>query len=255
MRTNEIKQKLANSEVCRGVWLGLPSPFSAQLLAQLPLDWLMIDAEHSPVDEQTLALMVAAIAGAGGPAPFVRVAQASVENMKRTLDTGACGLVAPMINTREEAEQVVAWSKFPPEGQRSFGSAYAGLSFGVSMGEYLRIANRQTVIGIQVESKAALGNLDALFSVQGIDMAFVGPIDLAISLGLEPIPENPQALFQEALDEIIAMGRKHKLPLGIYCSNGAAARQRIAQGFQFVNVTSDIGSLSRGVMTELENSR
>ena len=255
MRTNEIKQKLANGEACRGVWMGLPSPFSAQQLAQLPLDWLMIDAEHSPVDEQTLALMVAAIAGAGGPAPFVRVAQASVENMKRALDAGAYGLVAPMINTREEAEQVVAWSKFPPAGQRSFGSAYAGLSFGVSMGDYLRIANEQTVVVIQIESKVALGNLDKIFSVQGIDLAFVGPVDLAISLGLEPLPENPQALFKEALAEIINMGQKYKLPLGIYCSNGAAARQRIAEGFQFVNVTSDLGSLSRGVLAELENSR
>jgi len=252
MRTNQVKRKLANGEACRGVWLGLPSPFSARLLAQLPLDWLLIDAEHSPVDVSGMAQMVAAIAEASGPAPFVRVAQASIEHMKRALDAGAYGIVAPMINTREQAEQVVAWSKFPPEGERSFGSAYAGLSFGVSMGEYLRIANRETVIAIQIESKTALGNLDELFSVQGLDLAFVGPVDLSISLGLDPLPENPQPLFQEALGEITAAARKHKLPLGIYCSNGAAARQRIAQGFQFVNITSDISSLSQHVLFELE---
>jgi len=255
MRTNQVKRKLANGEACRGVWLGLPSPFSARLLAQLPLDWLLIDAEHSPMDVSTMAQMVAAIAETGGPAPFVRVAQASIENMKRALDAGAYGIVAPMINTREQAEQVVAWSKFPPEGERSFGSAYAGLSFGVSMGEYLRIANQETVIAIQVESKTALDNLDDLFSVPGIDLAFVGPVDLSISLGLDPLPENPHALFQEAISEITAAARKHKLPLGIFCSNGAAARQRISQGFQFVNVSSDTASLSRNALFELEASQ
>ena len=255
MRTNPIKSKLANGEACRGVWLGLPSPFSARLLARLPVDWLIIDAEHAPVDAPTLAQMVAAIAETSGPAPFVRVAQASVENMKRALDAGAYGILAPMINTREEAEQVVAWSKFPPEGQRSFGSAYAGLAFDVSMVEYLRAANEQIVVAIQIESQAALANLDEIFSVKGIDLAFVGPVDLSISLGLDPLPENPHPLFQEALADILETAHRHHLPLGIYCSNGKAAASRIAQGFQFVNITSDLNSLSKNVLAELEASR
>jgi len=255
MRNNLIKQKLANGEVSRGLWLGLPSPFSARLLARLPLDWLLIDAEHAPVDAPTLVQMVAAIAEAGGPAPFVRVPQASVENMKRALDAGAYGLLAPMINTREEAEQVVAWSKFPPEGQRSFGSAYAGLSFNLSMAEYLRAANQQTVIAIQIESQLALNHLDEIFSVPGIDLAFVGPVDLSISLGLEPLPENPNPVFQQALAEIISAAGRHNLPLGIYCSNGAAAAARIDQGFRFVNVSSDLNCLTRGALTELEATR
>lgn len=255
MHINMMKQKLLAGEVCRGLWLGLPSPFSARLLARLPFDWLMIDAEHSPVDASNLAQMVAAIAEPGGPAPFVRVPQASIENMKRALDSGAFGILAPMINTREEAEQVVAWSRFPPEGQRSFGSAYAGLSFGLSMGEYLRAANQQTVVAIQIESKLALQNLDEIFSVPGIDLAFVGPVDLSISLGLEPLPENPDPVFLEALATILSAAERHKIPLGIYCSNGAAAAARIAQGFRFVNVSSDLNGLTRGALAELEASR
>jgi len=255
MHTNLIKQKLSNGEVCRGIWLGLPSPFSARLLARLPLDWILVDAEHAPVDASTMTLMLAAIAETGGPAPFVRIAQASVENIKHALDAGAFGVIVPMINTRQEAEQVIAWSRFPPEGQRSFGSAYAGLTFGLSMPEYLRAANRQTVIGIQIESKTALDNLDEIFSLPGLDLAFVGPIDLSISLGLDPFPENPHPLFQEALAKIITAAKKHHLPLGIYCSNGAAAAARIAQGFQFVNVSSDQNSLTRGTLAELEASK
>lgn len=255
MRTNIMKQKLLNGEVCRGLWLGLPGTFSARLLARLPFDWLLIDAEHAPMDIETQARMVAAIAEAGGPAPFVRVPQASVENMKRALDAGAYGVLAPMINSREEAEQVVAWSKFPPDGQRSFGSAYAGLAFEQTMGEYLRAANRETVVAIQIENKAALGQLDEIFSVPGIDLVFVGPVDLSISLGLEPQPENQHPLFQQALTEIMAAAGRHALPLGIYCSNGAAAAARIAQGFRFVNVSSDLNCLTRGALAELEAAR
>jgi 4-hydroxy-2-oxoheptanedioate aldolase len=255
VRTNPIKQKLVQGEACRGVWMGIPSPFSARLLARLPVDWLLIDAEHAPIDAITMAQMVAAIAETGGPAPFVRVAQASVENMKRALDSGAYGVIAPMINTCEEAEQVVAWSKFPPQGQRSFGSAYAGLAYNITMGEYLKAANEQTVVGIQIESEAALSHLDEIFGVKGLDLAFVGPVDLSISLGLDPLPENPHPVFQKALKNIIKAAKKHQLPLGIYCSNGKAAAERIAQGFQFVNITSDLGSLSKNVLAESEASK
>ena len=254
MRTNIVKQKLSSGEPCRGIWLGLPDSFSVRLLAQLPLDWLLIDAEHAPVDALTLSQMVAAMSGPGNPAPFVRVADASVENMKRALDAGAFGVIAPMINNRKEAEQVVMWSRYPPLGQRSFGNAYAGLAFGTSMGEYLRFANEQTVLGIQIESREALGNLDEIFSVPGIDMVFVGPVDLSVSLGLEPLPENQHPIFLEALAEIKARAKQHKLPLGIYCSNGASARMRIEEGFQFVNVTSDIGSLTNHAVRELDAS-
>ncbi len=255
MRPNPLKTKLTQGEACRGVWLGIPSPFSARLMARQPLDWLLIDAEHTPVDASTLAQMVAAIAEANGPAPVVRVAQSSPENFKRALDAGAYGVIAPMINTRAEAEQVAAWTRFPPLGQRSFGSAYAGLAFDASMGDYLRAANQQVMVGVQIESRAALDNLDDIFSVDGLDLAFVGPVDLSISLGLDPLPENPHPRFQEALAAIIAAARARRLPLGIYCSSGQAAAMRIAQGFQFVNVTSDIASLARNIQIELEASQ
>lgn len=246
---------LLRGETCRGVWVGIPSPFSVRLLARLPVDWLLIDAEHAPVDAQTLNLMVSAIAEARGPAPIVRVPQASLENIKRALDAGAYGVLVPMVNTPEEAAQVVAWSRFPPQGQRSFGSAYAGLSFDLSMREYLSNANEQILVAIQIESKTAMTNLEAIFSVPGIDLAFVGPVDLSISLGIDPLPENPHPIFQEALEEIIAIGRQHNLPLGIFCSSGKAAAERIRQGFQFVNVTSDTTSLVNKVQAELDASR
>jgi 4-hydroxy-2-oxoheptanedioate aldolase len=255
MKANLVKKQLTDGEPSRGAWLGLPSPFSARLLARLPLDWLVIDAEHAPIDSDLLTQMVTAIAEADGPAPLVRISQASVENIKRALDAGAYGVIAPMINTPEEAAQVVAWAKFPPQGERSFGSAYAGLAFGQSMGEYLKAANEQVIVGIQIESAKAFENLDAIFDVKGIDLVFVGPVDLSISLGLAPLPENPDAQFQRFLNRVIASAKPHRLPLGIFCSNGRAAAERIRQGFQFVNVASDTGILPRSIAAELEASR
>lgn len=256
MRTNLLKAKLQRGEACRGIWLGLPSVHSARLLARLPVDWLAIDAEHAPVGVETMAGMAAAIAEANGPAPLARISQSTTENVKLALDAGAYGIIAPMMNTREDVEHFVAWAKFPPVGQRSFGSDYAGLAFDQSKIDYLRQSNDQTLCIIQVESQAALGNLDAMFSVPGVDLVFVGPVDLAISLGIDPLPpENPHPIFVEALDEIQRAARAHHLPLGIYCSNGKAAAERIRQGFLLVNVAGDVGLLQRGVQAELEASQ
>lgn len=224
-------------------------------MARQPVDWLVIDAEHAPVGIETMAQMAAAIIEANGPAPLVRISQASVENIKLALDTGAYGVISPMINTHEEAERVVAWSKFPPAGLRSYGSDYPGLAFDLSKGDYLRQANTNTLTMIQIENETALGNLDAIFSVPGIDLAFVGAVDLAISLGLDPLAENPHPKFHEALDEIQRVAKAHHLPLGIFCSNGKAAAERIRQGFLLVNVASDVGLLQRGVLAELEASQ
>jgi 4-hydroxy-2-oxoheptanedioate aldolase len=255
MRTNSLKEKLGRGEPCRGVWLGLPSIHSARLLSRLPLDWLVVDAEHAPMGVETQAQLVAAIADARGPAPLVRLSQSTVENIKFALDAGAHGVIAPMMNTPQEVENFISWAKFPPQGQRSFGSAYAGLAFDGSMADYLRQANQQTLAIIQVESEVALANLDAMFSVPGVDMVFVGPVDLSISLGLDPLPENPHPIFVKALNQIKQAARAHNLPLGIYCSNGKAAAERISQGFLLVNVASDVGVLQRGVLSELEASQ
>ncbi len=255
MNTNKILQKLKQGQPALGLWLGVPSVYSARLLARLPLDWMMIDAEHAPVDADRLTQMAAAIAEARGPQPIVRVADNRAENIKRALDAGAAGVVVPMVNIGAEAAQAVAWAKFPPEGTRSFGSAYAGLNFDQSMPEYLKASNQQSMAIVQVESKTALDHLDDIFSTPHLDMVFVGPVDLAVSMGLDPLPENPHPQVQEALELILAASKKYKMPLGIYCSSPQAARQRIEQGFLFVNVTSDVGALLGGVRAAIDQAK
>ena len=106
-------------------------------------------------------------------------------------------------------------------------------------------------MGVQIESVLALKNLDAICRVPGLDLLFVGPVDLSLSMGLDPIPEQPAPIFAEAMAFVLETARRHGLPVGIFCSNGAAAAQRVRQGFQFVNVGSDLGALLRGLHGEL----
>lgn len=253
MRPNTLKLRLLDQQPCRGLWLSLPCVPAVRLLAQLPWDWLLVDTEHGPIDPETMTQMVATIADAGRAA-LVRVPQATVENIKRALDAGAWGILAPMINTAAEAEAVVAAAKFPPAGERSFGSAWAGLSFGLSMPDYRREANSETLVFVQIESRAALQQVDAIASVPGVDGLFVGPVDLAISLGADPDPETPQPVVRDAISAVLRVANAHQLPAGIYCSGGQAAAERIRQGFLLVNVDSDVGALLHSVRTQLRVS-
>lgn len=251
VRTNAVKRRLAQGLPCRGIWLAVPSVSTTRLLARMPCDWLAVDAEHGPMDAETMTGMVAAIADAGRT-PLVRVAHADVENIKRALDAGAAGIIAPMINSVAEAETVVAASKFPLVGKRSFGSAWAGLTLGVSMPEYLRQANDETMALVQIESVTALDRLSDILAVPGLDGVFVGPVDLAVSMGLEPDPENPHPELKKAMAEILRVAAQNRLPVGIYCSGARAAADRIGEGFLLVNVASDVGALIQGVRAQVE---
>lgn len=127
-----------------------------------------------------------------------------------------------------------------------------GLTLDMSMAEYRREANFQNLVLPQIESKAALDHLDAIVRVPGIDGVFVGPVDLAISLGVEPDLDNPHSLVREALDDIVRAAGAQGLRAGIYCSSASAAAERIRQGFLLVNVVSDVGALLQGVRSQLE---
>lgn len=247
-----LKDRLSANEPCRGVWLSIPSPAATRLLASLPCDWMAVDAEHGPMGAETMTAMVAAIAAAGR-APIVRVAHGGVENLKRALDAGAWGVIAPMIESAEQAAAVVAAAKYPPAGKRSFGSAWAGLTFGWSMAEYRQQANAATLAFAQIESAEAVDRLAEIASVPGLDGLFVGPVDLAISLGLDPAPENPA--LQAALTEVVAAARANGLVAGIYCSGAEAAEQRIREGFTLVNVATDVMAMLSGVRAQLEWQR
>ena len=254
MTKNKIIEKMKNGQPTRGVWLGIPSVHSVRLLARLPLDWMIIDMEHSPTSLDAMVNMVAAMKEVDGPQAIVRLSQASSENIKSALDAGAAGILAPMINTGEQAAQVVSWAKLPPIGNRSYGSSYAGLMWDQTSGENVKASNEQTIAAVQVENKLALDNLDDIFSTPHLDMVLVGPLDLSLSLGIDFFSGESSPLMDEVLEAILAASRKHNVPVGIYCPSAEVARQRIEQGFLFVNVAMDTVDLVEGVRQALKIS-
>src|SRR5947209_18941004 len=220
MRTNQVKEKLKRGEPAVGAWLSLPSVPSARVMARLGFDWLVLDMEHTAQNAVLMADMVATIADSGTCAPMVRVPGNSVEWFKWALDAGAWGVVVPMVNSREEAQRVVEYAKYPPLGARSIGGAFAPYGFGITdWHDYAQTANDEIIITIQIESAQALQNLDEILSVPGIDVAFVGPNDLHAQLGLTPSTEGAEPVFTDALERIKAAARKHHLATGIFSSS------------------------------------
>ncbi|HZS75344.1 MAG TPA: aldolase/citrate lyase family protein [Ktedonobacteraceae bacterium] len=245
MRTNHVKEKLQRGEPALGAWLSLPNVPAARIMARLGFDWLCVDMEHSAHNAVLMADMVATIADAGTEcAPIVRIPGHGVEWFKWALDAGAWGVVVPMVNTREEALRAVDNAKYPPRGTRSIGGAFGPYGFGITnWPEYARAANDETLLIVQVESKAGLDNVEEILSVPGIDVAFVGPNDLHAHLGLTPSSDGAEPEFMEALERIKQTAQQHHVPLGIFSSDGNAAVKRIRQGFQFISVTTDISSM------------
>ena len=256
MRTNQVKEKLKRGEPALGGWLSLASVPAARIMARLGFDWLLVDMEHTAHNAVLMADMVATIADAGTCAPMVRIPANSVEWFKWTLDAGAWGVVVPMVNSREEAQRVVEYAKYPPLGARSIGGAFAPYGFGITdWPGYARVANDEIIVTVQIESALALQNLDEILSVPGIDVAFVGPNDLHAQLGLTPSTEGAEPEFTEALERIKAAARKHHIAPGIFSGNGEAAAERIRQGFQMITVTTDISSMISAATRNLHIAR
>jgi 2-keto-3-deoxy-L-rhamnonate aldolase RhmA len=244
MRTNHVKQKLKQGELALGAWLNFPGIATARVMAQLGFDWLVVDMEHSAQSASVMADIVATIADAGTCAPFVRVPNNSVEWFKWALDAGAWGVVVPMVNSREEVQRALDYSKYPPLGNRSIGGIFGPYGFGTTDWlDYSRIANNEIMIIVQIESAQALEHLDEILSVPGIDVAFVGPNDLHAQLGLVPSSDGAEPEFLEALERIKVAARKYHIALGIFSTDGEAATKRISQGFQMISVTTDVSSM------------
>jgi len=244
MRANHVKEKLKRDQITLGAWLSLPCIASARVIARLGFDWLLVDMEHCAQTPALMTDMLATIADAGTSAPFVRIPFNSVEWFKWALDAGTWGVVVPMVNTRTEAENAVSWSKYPPMGTRSNGGTFAPYGFGITnRQEYTQAANEEILVVVQIESIKALQNLDEILSVPGIDAAFVGPNDLRMSLGLRPAHEGDEPEFLDALETIKRATRKYGIASGIMSSGGAAAAERIRQGFRMITVATDINCM------------
>ncbi len=252
MRGNHVRQRLAAGEASIGTWLSLPSPEAAEYVSSLGFDWLVADAEHNPIDVRTQAQMFASIR-ASGTAPMVRIPWNTPEHFKWALDAGAWGIVVPMVKSREEAEQAVAATRYPPHGERSVGGGRHALSFGTAATDYYRHANDEVLLVIQIEHIAGVERADDILSLPGVDACFIGPNDLGASMGLGlGVPlESDEPRLVEAIDHIRRTCLAHGVAPGVHCSDAAGVNFRLGQGFLFCAMASELRYMLGGLKTDL----
>lgn len=238
MLANHVKQGLRAGRPQFGSLLNFGDPLVAELMASVGFEWLLVDTEHGPIDLATLATMFATITRYP-VAPLVRVHALSEENVKRVLDAGAWGVLAPNVRTREEAELLVAACKYPPAGVRSLGAGRFTLSFKTDPATYFARANDEILVIVQIEHVDAVKNIDAILSVPGVDACYVGPNDWCASAGLAPSLEPPHREFEEAMQVVLAAARRHGVAPGIHCATPATVNRRIAEGWRMVGLLND----------------
>jgi 4-hydroxy-2-oxoheptanedioate aldolase len=241
MRENRLKALWKEGQAALGGWLVIPSSSSAEYMAHCGVDWLCVDTQHGSIDYQMSVHMLQAISTTD-VVPIVRVPWNEPGIIGKTLDAGAYGVIIPMVNTRAEAEAAVAACRYAPQGTRSYGPGRAVLYAGR---DYFPNANETVLCICMIETKQALANLDEIISTPGLDAIYVGPSDLSVSLGLPPNYDNPDPLFADAIDAILAACKRHGVVPGIHAGGPVVAAKRVQQGFRFVQMCDDAGSMAR----------
>jgi len=238
-----LKARLRSSpEPSYGTWVASSSLVCVDALRGLGFDWLMIDTEHAQVNPETLAAMVALPAD-GEPAPLVRVGDVDQYLIKQALDAGAHGVLVPLVSTEAQARAAVRYAKYPPDGVRGI-AAVAASRYGRELGTYLRSANDETLVGVQIETREALENLEAIAAVDGLDLLFVGPQDLTLNLGLMDDRKHPK--LREAMRRVVQACDKHGKVPGTLVIDGDEKRAALEIGFRFVALASDVRFLLDG---------
>lgn len=246
MKTNPVKRALREGAPQVGTWLSLASVAASRYLARTGLPWLTVDMEHTHTDIHTAALMFGAIADAGC-VPLVRVPAGKHEIIKQVLDCGAMGIVAPMVMSADEARVIVAACKYPPQGNRSVGGGFHALNFGTNAETYYKHANDEILVVIQTEHIDAVERLDEIYAVEGIDAVFVGPNDLAWSMRDADGKLPDKEPFEAVLTRIREACARHNIASGLHVFSTDDAHRRIAEGWRFIAVASELRMMLQGV--------
>ncbi|CAH0020376.1 unnamed protein product [Clonostachys rhizophaga] len=237
-----------------GQWLEFPGYSLAKTVAPLGEDWVLIDTEHGNITDNEMALQVAAVASSGA-SPIVRTVGSEPWMIKRVLDCGAHAIMVPMCETKEQAESIVQCCKYLsprwPQGNRPAGAMFAPPAFSQNDREYLLTANENVMVCVQIESRKGVENVERIAAVEGIDMIFVGPNDLAASMGHVAFDHESIPEVQEAIAHVLKVGLAADKFVGHFAVNAEAAAKRIHQGFHFVNCGADIVALTAWMTGEM----
>lgn len=239
---NPFKRALRAGKPQIGLWSSLSSHYTVEVIAGAGFDWILLDSEHSPNDLENLLTQLQA-AAPYPTHPVVRVPWNDMVTIKRVLDIGAQSLLVPYVSTRAEAESAVSYTRYPPGGVRGVAGTTRATRFG-RVKDYATRAHEEICLLVQVETQAALDNVEAICAVDGVDGVFIGPADLHASLGHAGEIANPKV--KPLIDDAIRRIRKAGKAPGILTPNEADARHWLECGALFVAVGADVGILARG---------
>jgi 4-hydroxy-2-oxoheptanedioate aldolase len=251
MRENRLKRLWLEGQPALGGWLTIPSSFSAELFAHAGFDWVCVDMQHGLIDYQVAVTMLQALSTTE-TVPIARVPWNEPGIIMKALDAGAYGVIIPMVNSKAEAEAAVGACRYAPDGYRSHGPVRAAIYGGR---DYSTKANEEMLCIVMIETREAIERVEEIVSVPGVDVAYIGPADLSVSLGLPPASYHEEPKYAGAVQKVVDACRKHNVIAGFHGGNPANARARIEQGFRFVEVSSDAEAMVRSVRADLKAMR
>ncbi len=254
---NKLLEKFRRHEVSIGTFTQLGSTIAVEALGRTGLDYVLIDSEHSPVNISFLSAAITA-ADAAGITPLVRINEIARSNVLQALDCGAQGLIVPAVETVDEVKKLIEYAKFAPVGNRGYcPTRDGGFGFDAETLQgsevYFARANRETLLIPQCETLGCLEHIEEIMAMDGVDGIFVGPFDLSIAMGMPLQFDRPEmkAAFRRILDAC----RKNGKPALVFCGDAAAAKARMAEGYDSLTVGLDammlIGAY-RSLVEELE---
>jgi len=242
MRANRLREIWAGGKPATNFWLGIASNVSAEIIAHQGWDSLTVDMQHGHIGYESMVAMLTAVSTTAA-VPLVRIPWNQPGDAMRALDAGAYGVICPNVDTREQCERFVGACRYAPQGYRSFGPKRAVLYGGA---DYVAKANETVLTVVQVESALGLKNVAEIASVKGLDMIYIGPNDLGLSLGRDIRAGTADPVLMKAIDEILAAAKSAGIRAGIYCRNADEAKEMFAKGFDLATVTSDDALLAAG---------
>jgi len=240
----DLKSKLKNNGLVIGTMISeIRNPNLAYMLVRSGFDFFIIDTEHGAYSPETVSSMIAGARGAG-ISVIVRIPEIRREAIMKPLDSGAAGLLVPMVNTADQAREVISFAKYPPMGNRGAALSRAHSVYSrPNAAEYLEQANEATFIAVQAESPEAIENLESIASIPGVDCIFVGPFDLSVGLGIPGQVTHPKEV--EAIAKVLEVCRRHDVIPGIHMSAVEPLKAWIQKGMRFVSFSSDVDLLAR----------
>lgn len=239
-----IKEDVRAGKFMAGAWCNLASSITTEMAARAGFDWILIDQEHGPGDNLTLLGQLQAVGGRP-TAAIVRIAWNERVRFKRALDLGASGIMIPYIETAEAAALAVEYMRYPPEGQRGVAASPRATGYGTEFDTYFTQSAHNLLTVVQIETGRAVANAAEIAAVDGVDVLFVGPLDLGISLGLPGRFDDPE--YRAILARVAATARNAGKAAGILVPSRQLLDMVYAMGFRFVAVGSDGGMVTQGM--------